>query len=118
MLPVSRKGKLSGVVTDRDVKRASASDSTTLEAHELPYLVSTIKVQEIMTPDPVTVSEDATVEQTAGILLKHRISGVPVLNATGALVGSSLRRTCLRSLFRLPEQIILEACTKAKDDEC
>jgi hypothetical protein len=28
-----------------------------------------------MMPDPVTVSEDVTVEQTAGILLKHRISG-------------------------------------------
>ena len=29
MLPVLKKGKLVGVVTDRDLKRASASDATT-----------------------------------------------------------------------------------------
>ena len=49
MLPVMEKGRLVGIVTDRDLKRASASDATTLEIHELLYLISKIKIKEIMT---------------------------------------------------------------------
>jgi len=48
LLPVMNKGKLVGVVTDRDLKRASASDATSLEVHELLYLLSRIKIKEIM----------------------------------------------------------------------
>jgi acetoin utilization protein AcuB len=50
ILPVLDQGHLVGVVTDRDLKRASASDATTLEIHELLYLISGIKVKDIMTP--------------------------------------------------------------------
>ena len=39
-----KKGKLIGIVTDRDLKRASASDATTLEVHELLYLITKIKL--------------------------------------------------------------------------
>ena len=49
MLPVVKKGKLVGIVTDRDLKRASASDATTLEIHELFYLLTRIKVKNLMT---------------------------------------------------------------------
>ena len=55
ILPVMEDGKLVGIITDRDLKRASASDATTLEIHELLYLISTIKVKEIMTKDPILV---------------------------------------------------------------
>ena len=47
ILPVINRGNLVGVVTDRDLKRASSSDATSLEIHELHYLTSTIKVKEI-----------------------------------------------------------------------
>ncbi|MFO7965401.1 MAG: CBS and ACT domain-containing protein [Desulfobacterales bacterium] len=87
MLPVMSNGKLVGVVTDRDIKRASASDATTLEIHELLYLISAIKITEIMSPNPITVSEDYTVEETARILLVNRISGVPVTDASGSVAG-------------------------------
>ena len=45
MLPVMKKGKLIGIVTDRDLKKASASDATTLEVHELLYLLTKIKIK-------------------------------------------------------------------------
>src|SRR5210317_1239495 len=73
MLPVLKKRKLVGVVTDRDLKRASASDATTLDVHELLYLVSKIKVGNIMTKDPITVPQNFTVEETAVVLLKNKI---------------------------------------------
>ncbi|MFO7784340.1 MAG: CBS domain-containing protein [Thermodesulfobacteriota bacterium] len=40
MLPVIKDGKLVGGVTDRDIKRSSALHATTLEIHELMYLIS------------------------------------------------------------------------------
>ena len=87
MLPVMDKGRLVGVVTDRDLKRASASDATTLEIHELLYLISKIKVKDIMSKDVVTVPVDFTIEETAEILLKNKISGAPVVDGQGHLAG-------------------------------
>jgi len=87
MLPVLRDGTLKGVVTDRDLKRKSASDATTLEIHELIYLISTLKVEQIMTPNPITVPPDYTIEETAEVLLKHKISGVPVMDQKDRVVG-------------------------------
>jgi len=43
MLPVMDNKRLVGVVTDRDLKKASPSEATTLEIHELLYLLSTIQ---------------------------------------------------------------------------
>ena len=87
MLPVLDQKKLVGVVTDRDIKRASASDASSLEIHELIYLLSKIKIKDVMTPDPVTVASDATIEETAQVLLAHKISGVPVMAQDGAIAG-------------------------------
>ncbi len=86
-LPVLKDGKLVGILTDRDVKRSSASDASTLEIHELMYLISKIKVRDIMSKKVVTVPEDYTVEETAETLLENRISGVPVVNRDGAVTG-------------------------------
>jgi acetoin utilization protein AcuB len=87
MLPVMKKGKLVGIITDRDLKRASASDATTLEIHELLYLLSKIKVKDIMTRDPIMVPADFTVEETAEVLLKNKISGAPVVDEAGKVIG-------------------------------
>ena len=65
MLPVMKRQRLAGVVTDRDIKRASASDATTLDIHELNYLIAKIKVADIMTPDPICVPWDYTIEECA-----------------------------------------------------
>ena len=88
MLPVVKKGKLVGIVTDRDLKRASASDATTLEIHELFYLLTRIKVKNLMTKEVITVPPDFTVEETALVLQKNKISGAPVVDSKGELVGT------------------------------
>jgi acetoin utilization protein AcuB len=101
MLPVMEKGKLVGIVTDRDLKRASASDATTLEIHELLYLISKIKIKEIMTKKPIAVPEDYTVEETAEVLLKHNISGVPVVDQYREVVGTITQNDIFRILISL-----------------
>ncbi len=87
LLPVVDKGRLCGILSDRDLKRASASDATSLDVHELLYLISKIKVAEIMTRDVVTVHQDWTVEEAADLMLARKISGTPVVDGNGQLCG-------------------------------
>jgi acetoin utilization protein AcuB len=101
MLPVIKDNKLVGVLTDRDIKRASASDATTLEIHELLFLISQITAKEIMTKDPVTVPFDFTVEETAEVLLKNKISGAPVLDREGKIVGAITQTDLFNALISL-----------------
>lgn len=101
MLPVLKNGKLIGIVSDSDLKRASASDATMLDIHELLYLISKIKVRDIMTKNPISVPVDYTVEETAQILMEHNISGVPVTDGSGAVVGIITRHDIFKILISL-----------------
>ena len=65
-LPVLNKdGKLVGIVTASDLRRASAPPATTLDIYELHYLISRLKVESVMTKNPITVREDLPVEEAA-----------------------------------------------------
>ena len=101
MVPVMKKDKLVGIVTDRDLKRSSPSDATTLEIHELLFLISKIKVKDIMTKDPITVPFDFTVEEAAEVLMKNRISGAPVVAQDGQVVGAITKGDLFRVLISL-----------------
>ncbi len=86
-LPVLHEGKLVGLVTDRDLKEASPSKATTLDVHELYYLLAELQIKEIMTRNPIAVSPEDTVERAAQLMLEKTISGLPVVDETGHLVG-------------------------------
>ena len=80
MMPVTQQGKLVGVITDRDLKKASPSEATDLETHELKYLLNKIKIKDIMTKKVITIPSDFTIEEAAEILMNEDISGAPVVN--------------------------------------
>lgn len=101
MLPVMGKGELVGIVSDTDLKRASASDATMLDIHELLYLISKIKISDIMTRTPITVPDDYTVEEAAQLLMERNISGVPVVDSDGKLVGIITRNDLFKILISL-----------------
>ena len=86
-LPVVQNDRLVGIVTDRDLKRASASDATTLAVYELLDLLSKIKIKQVMTKDPVTVQPEYTIEEAANLLRQKRISGAPVVDDHDRPVG-------------------------------
>ena len=100
-LPVMKKGKLVGIVTDRDLKKASASDANTLEIHELLYLISKIKIKDVMTKDPITIPHDYTVEEAAEVLLDNKLSGAPVVDDKGQLMGVITQADIFRVLVSL-----------------
>lgn len=100
-LPVLDRGNLVGIISDRDLKKASASDATTLDIHELMFLVSKIKIRTVMTPSPITVHPDHTIEEAAAVLLENRISSLPVLTVAKQLVGIITRSDMFKVIISL-----------------
>jgi CBS domain-containing protein len=46
-----------------------------------------MQVRDVMTPNVISIAEDDTIVKAARIMLQNRISGLPVVDATGRLVG-------------------------------
>jgi CBS domain-containing protein len=86
-LPVMEDGRLVGIVTYGDIRQARPSTATSLSVWEINYLLAKLKVCEIMTREVVTVSQNATIGEAAKLMLDHMISGLPVLDYDGNLVG-------------------------------
>jgi len=86
-IPVVRDGRLIGIISDRDIKEAAPSKATSLDVHELYYLLSEIKIKDIMTPDPITLRENDSVEKAAVIMLENRISGMPIVDDDYHVIG-------------------------------
>jgi acetoin utilization protein AcuB len=86
-LPVLRKGRLVGIISDRDLKEAQPSKATTLDVHELYYLLEKVKVKTLLGSKLFTITPGETVEKAAAIMLKHNISALPVVNPKGELEG-------------------------------
>ena len=101
MMPVLANGKVVGVISDRDLKKASPSEATDLEKHELKYLLNKIRVKDIMTKKVVAVPPDFTIEEAAEVLLNNDISGAPVLDDRGNLVGIITNTDLYKALIAL-----------------
>ena len=100
-LPVLARGALVGIVSDRDLKEASPSKATTLDVHELYYLLAEIKVKEIMTKNPLTIHPDDTVERAAVIMLENKVSGLPVVDEKNELVGVITQSDIFRAFVNI-----------------
>ena len=77
---VDKKGKLVGIVAEKDVLYASPSPATSLSIHEIHYLVSRIKVSEIMTKNVITVTDDTPLEEAARMMADNQIGALPVVH--------------------------------------
>jgi acetoin utilization protein AcuB len=72
-LPVVSDGKLTGIVTERDLRQYTG-------------VLERTKVNAAMTENPITVSPETMLEDAAEIMLKNQIGCLPVLHQ-GQLVG-------------------------------
>ncbi|WP_316896302.1 CBS and ACT domain-containing protein [Pseudodesulfovibrio indicus] len=84
---VDAEGRILGILSDRDIKDASPSKATTLDMHELYYLLSEIKIQDIMTKKVVTIRDTETVEKAAVLMLEGNFGGLPVVDEQNKVVG-------------------------------
>jgi len=98
-LPVVDKGKLLGIVTKHDILEASPSPATSLSVHELNYLLSKMKVKEIMKKNPLTLTPDTPFEEALKIGQEKKIGSFPVVE-NGKLVGIATESDIVRFLTR------------------
>jgi acetoin utilization protein AcuB len=85
-LPVVDGSALVGIVTDRDVKRATPSVLSGIDRGEYDHVLETTKVGQVMTRDPVTVTPKTALKAAVEIFLTRRVGALPVVD-DGRLVG-------------------------------
>jgi len=81
LLVVNRKGKLKGILSDRDLKQSWASPATTLSQHELNYLLDQLTAEMIMSSKVIAVLPETTIERAARIMQEENISALPVMES-------------------------------------
>ncbi|MCL1975826.1 MAG: CBS and ACT domain-containing protein [Firmicutes bacterium] len=88
-LPVVDGGKLTGILTISDVRRAMPSQVSTLDVHEATYLFDRVKVKDALPEHQklITIESDDFIEEAALLMRAYKISSLPVVDKDGALVG-------------------------------
>ncbi len=94
---VDKSGRLVGIVTEKDLLHASPSSATSLSVWELNYLLSKITVEEVMTRQVVTVTEDNPIEEAARLMVDNHAGGLPVMR--GEEVVGIITETDLFKIF-------------------
>jgi CBS domain-containing protein len=94
-MPVVRGGTLVGVVSERDLLRASLSNLTAFGQEERRAFLQVVEITRVMSTPPVVIDPDAEIEQAARLLAENRIGCLPVIEE-GKLVGLVTETDVLR----------------------
>ena len=84
---VDKKGRLVGIVSERDLLYASPSSATSLSIWEVHYLLANLHIKTIMTKKVITTTPDTPVEDAARLMVTHKIGGLPVVDGRREVVG-------------------------------
>ena len=99
-MPVIDDGKLVGIVSDKDLLDAGPSDATSLSVWEINYLLSKLRVEEVMTRHVLTVQEDTPIEEAARIMADKKVGGLPVMRGD-ELIGIITETDLFKNLLEL-----------------
>jgi acetoin utilization protein AcuB len=98
-LPVVEENNLLiGIVTDRDIRSALPSQ---LADKENMGKISSSKIEEIMTKNPVSISPLDTIQDALLLLQKKRFGALPVVSHHGKLIGIITTRDLLREFINV-----------------
>ena len=98
-LPVMKKGKLVGLVTEKMLYGYMPAKATSLDQWELHYLLSKTPVKAAMNPKPHTVPSDTPISDVAKLLKDRKLNGVLVVGDKGDLVGLLTTTNALEALI-------------------
>jgi CBS domain-containing protein len=105
-LPViDAENKLIGMITEGDFLRPSEgrkprvleilASGATMPADAL----NTHRVEDLMTPDPITITVDTSLEQIVRLMIRHNVKRLPVVTH-GKVVGIVSRANLMHALLR------------------
>lgn len=83
---VDERGKLIGMLTDRDIRLIRPSLAFTNKEDAMVQLWS-ISVQQAAVFDPITVKQETTLKEAAEVMLRWHVGGLPVVDDHQMLVG-------------------------------
>lgn len=112
---IDQEGRVIGVVSEADMldKEADHAAARAPLAAVLRFRehdkATGITAAELMTSPPVTIGPEAPVEEAARLMRDRRVKRLPVINATGHLIGIISRSDVLSVFTRPDEQIRREA---------
>lgn len=86
-IPVVRSGELVGVVSERDLLRASLSSLNDFGSDHRRAFLQGVEIRRVMSSPAVTVAPDTPVEEAACILAERKIGCLPVVDREGRLIG-------------------------------
>jgi acetoin utilization protein AcuB len=100
-LPVVTLGnRLCGIVSDRDIRSAMPS-SVVDDSACAPTRLKKIKVSEIMTKNPVTLSPQYTLQDALFLVQKKKVGAFPVVDEQGILKGILSTRDLIRAFINV-----------------
>jgi CBS domain-containing protein len=80
-----------------------------------------LKARDVMTPEPVCVTPATRIREVAHLLEAHQISGMPVINTEGRVVGvvskTDLIRRCTEGTDEIPPAYLFELLSGSQDEE-
>ena len=78
-MPVVRAGTLVGVVSERDLLRASLSNLTEFASEERRAFLHVVEIARVMSTPPIVIDVDASIEEAARVMAEHKIGCLPVM---------------------------------------
>lgn len=97
-VPVVDGDRLVGVVTDRDMKRATPSSLMTTDRDAWHKTLESTPIGVIMTGSPVSIGPDTPLKAAVGLMVDKKFGCLPVVDG-GKLVGIVTATDVMRSMF-------------------
>ncbi|UCC97030.1 MAG: CBS domain-containing protein [Phycisphaerales bacterium] len=86
-LLVVEDGELRGVISDRDLLKASSPFVNTFAEQKRDLTLLKKRAHQIMSRKPITIGKEATSEEASQLMLRSSISCLPVISAEGSIDG-------------------------------